>query len=116
MGKYDDAKASFDKALKMSEESNQSAEIKANARLFGHFNPARVALGKNDLAMAKSEAAAFQTGAEASKNANQLKIAHSLNGSIALAEKNYDKALTELAQAIRRTPGSLTAVPVSGQG
>jgi len=107
MGKYDDAKASFAKALKMSEESNQSAEIKANARLFDHFNSARVALGKSDLATAKSEATAFQTGAEASKNANQLKVAHSLNGSIALAEKNYDKALAELAQANQQNPQDL---------
>jgi len=107
MGKYDEAKELFARALKMTEDSNQSPEIKANTRLFDHFNLARVALGKKDLATAKSEAAAFQKGAEASKNPNQTKVAHSLNGSIALAEKDYDKAIAELAQANSQNPQDL---------
>lgn len=105
-GKFDDAKEQFARALKMTEESNQSQEIKDNAKLFNHFNLARVALGKKDLATAKNEAEAFQKAA-AANNPNQQKQVHSLNGMIALAEKDYGKAITELAQANQQNPYDL---------
>jgi tetratricopeptide (TPR) repeat protein len=107
MGKYDEAGALFARALKMTDDSNQSQEIKNNTRLFDHFNLARVALGKKDLSTAKNEAEAFRKGAEAAKNPNQLKLAHSLLGSIALSEKDYDKAIAELAQANQQNPQDL---------
>src|SRR6267142_99426 len=106
-GKYDEAKELYARALKMTEDSNQSQEIKNNTRLFDHFNQARVALGKKDLATVKTEAEAFGKGAEASKNPNQQKQAHSLAGMIALAEKDYDKAIAELAQANQQNPQDL---------
>ena len=105
-GKYDEAKDLFARALKMTEESNQSQAIKDNAKLFNHFNLARVALGKKDLATAKTEAEAFQKGADA-KNPNQVKQSHSLNGMIALEEKAYEKAIAELAQANQQNPYDL---------
>lgn len=105
-GKYDEAKELFAKALKMTEDSNQSQAIKDNTKLFSHFNLARVALGKNDLATAKNEAEAFQK-ATAPSNANQQKQVHSLNGMIALAEKDYTKAISELAQANQQNPQDL---------
>ncbi|HXM34385.1 MAG TPA: tetratricopeptide repeat protein [Pyrinomonadaceae bacterium] len=107
MGKYDEAKALFARALKMTEESNQSPEIKNITRLFDHFNSASVALAKKDLATAKNEAEAFKKGAEASNNPNQLKQAHSLIGSIALEEKDFDKAIAELAQSNQQNPRDL---------
>src|SRR5688572_6674088 len=55
MGKFDDAKAQFEKGLKMAQASGLSPEIKDNARLFHHYNLARVALGKKDLPAAKRE-------------------------------------------------------------
>ena len=105
-GKYDEAKDLFARALKMTEESNQSQAIKDNAKLFNHFNLARVALGKKDLATAKTEAEAFQKGADA-KNPNQVKQSHSLNGMIALEEKAFEKAIAELAQANQQNPYDL---------
>ena len=39
MGKYDEAKALFDRLLKMTDESTLSADIKDNARLFHPFQP-----------------------------------------------------------------------------
>ncbi|HXD29489.1 MAG TPA: tetratricopeptide repeat protein [Pyrinomonadaceae bacterium] len=105
-GKYDEAKELYAKAAKMIEESNQSQAIKDNAKLFSHFNLARVAIGKNDLAAAKNEADAFQKAA-APNNPNQQKQVHSLNGMIALAEKDYNKAIAELAQANQQNPQDL---------
>ncbi len=107
MGRHDDAKASFDRSLKMTEESNLSQEIKDNARLFHHYNLARVALGQKDYATAKSEAEMFRKGTERLKNPFQIKQAHQLAGMIALAEENYDGAIAELQQANLQNPYDL---------
>jgi tetratricopeptide (TPR) repeat protein len=116
MGKYDEAKALFERGLKMTEDSSLSQEIKDNTRLFQHYNLARVALGKKDFATAKTEAEAFRTGTEAAKNPFQTKQAHELIGMIALEEKDYDKALGELQQANQQNPYDLYRLCQAYQG
>ena len=91
----------------MTEDSSLSQEIKANARFFQHYNLARVALGKKDLATARTEAESFRKGTEAAKNAVQIKQAHQLLGMIALEEKDNDKAVAELQQANQQNPYDL---------
>ncbi len=107
MGKPDQAKAEFDKGLKLVQASDLSEGIKNNAALVSHFNLARVAVAKKDFATAKQEADEYRKGAEATKNPAQAKNAHSLDGIIALAEKNYDKAIEELKQANAQNPQDL---------
>jgi tetratricopeptide (TPR) repeat protein len=107
MGKYDEAKAQFERLLKMTLDSTLSQGIKDNAKLFHHFNLATVALGKKDNATAKTETEDFRKGAEASKNPAQVRLAHQLAGMIALAEKDYDKAIAELQQANQQNPQDL---------
>jgi tetratricopeptide (TPR) repeat protein len=104
MGKPDQARAEFERGLKLVEGSNLSSEIKDNARLVSHYNFARVAVGKKDFAAAKSEADQYRKGASVSKNPLQAKNAHELDGIIALAEKDWDKAIAELAQANPQNP------------
>jgi tetratricopeptide (TPR) repeat protein len=104
MGKYDEAKVQFEKLLKMTQDSSLSQEIKDNAALFHHYNLARVALGKKDLATAKTESSAFMNGV---KNPLQTKQAHQLMGLIAMEEKDYDKAVAELKQANQQNPYDL---------
>ncbi len=116
MGKFDEATAAFERALKITEESDLSAEIKANAKRFQHYNLATVALGKNDIAAAKKEAEEFSKGAEASKNPGQIRQAHELAGMIALAEKDYDKAIAELEQASQQNPNNLYRMAKAYQG
>jgi len=99
MQKQDAAAKEFDRSLQLVEDSNLSQELKNNATLQHHFNAASVAIGKKDLAAAKSHAEEFRKGAEARKNDAQLKQAHELAGRIALAEKDNAKAITELEQA-----------------
>ena len=101
----------------MTDDSNLSQEIKDNARLFHHYNLARVALGKKDLATAKTEAEAFRKGTEPLKNPFQTKQAHELMGMIALEEKDYDKAVSRAATGQPAEPlRSLSPVPgLSGQ-
>jgi tetratricopeptide (TPR) repeat protein len=107
MGKLDDARKAYEQALKTTTDSNLSQKNKDNAALFHHYNLARVAIAKKDLATAKTETETFRKGAEAAKNANQLKPAHELAGRIALEEKNYEPAIAELAQANQQNPDVL---------
>jgi len=116
MGKAAEARALFDRALKTMEDSDLSQQIKDNARVFQHYNLARVALAKKDATTAKSEAAAFREGAEASKNPFQIRQAHELAGTIALQEKQYDTAIAELQQASLQNPYNLYRLGQAYQG
>ncbi|HEX5889959.1 MAG TPA: tetratricopeptide repeat protein [Pyrinomonadaceae bacterium] len=116
MGKPDDARKAYEQALKTTTDSNVPQENKDNAALFAHYNLARVAIAKKDLATAKTETETFRKGAEARKNANQQKQAHELAGRIALEEKNYDTAISELAQANQQNPDVLYLLGLSYKG
>ena len=116
MGKADDALAQYEKALKMVQGSNLSDGIKQNNERFIHYNRGRVALVKKDLAKAKSEADTFQKAVEASGGAFQKRLAHELLGTIALAEKDYDKAIAELQQANQQNPQDLYRLGKAYQG
>jgi len=107
MPKYDLAAQQFDRSLQMVEGSTLSQEIKDNAKLLHHYNLAGLAISKKDYAAAKSHTAAYRQGAEASKNPAQLKLAHELAGRIALAQKEYDTAISELHQANQQDPRNL---------
>ena len=116
MGKYAEAKEQFERLLKLTEGSGLSQEIKDNTKRFHHYNLATVALGMKDYATAKAEAEEFRKGAEASKNPAQVKQAHQLAGMIALAEKDYDKAIAELQQANQQNPQNLYRLCQAYQG
>jgi tetratricopeptide (TPR) repeat protein len=116
MGKYDEAKKAYEAALKMNNESTLSQQLKDNAALFHHYNLARVALGKKDLATAKTETETFKTGAEAAKNSLLIKQSHELAGMIALQEKNYDTAIAELTQSNQQNPSNLYLLGQAYQG
>ena len=112
-GKADAARAEYDRGVKLVEDSTLSAEIKANQALVHHYNLARVAVVKKDLAAAKREADAYRPGASHSKNPFQAKFAHELDGIIALAEKDYDRAIAELQQANPQDPYNLYRLGVA---
>ena len=116
MGRFDAAQKAYEDALKTTNSANVSQQNKDNAALFHHYNLARVAIAKKDLATAKTETETFRKGVEAAKNANQLKQAHELAGRIALEEKNYDAALTELGQANQQNPDVLYLIGLTYQG
>jgi tetratricopeptide (TPR) repeat protein len=115
-GKYDQAKAQFDKIVSIVDASSLSPEVKENAKRFHHFNLARVALGKKDRATAQSEAEEFGKEAEAKQNPGQVRQAHALAGMIALQENDYDKALAELPQANLQDPYNLYRLGQAHQG
>ncbi len=107
MQRYDLAQQQFDRSLQLIESSSLSQEIKDNAKLLHHFNLAALSIAKNDYSAAKSHTQEYRAGAEASRNPGQLKLAHELAGRIALAEKDYDMAITELDQANDQDPRNL---------
>jgi tetratricopeptide (TPR) repeat protein len=110
------AKQQFDRSLQLIEGSSLSPEIKDNAKLLLHFNLAGLDLSKKDYAAAKLEAEEFSKGATLSKNPAQLKQAHELTGRIALAEKDYEKAIAELQQANLQDPRNLYRLSEAYQG
>jgi len=116
MGKLADAKQAYEQALKTTLDSNQSKEIKDNTSLFHHYNLARIAIEQKDLPTAKKETDEFRKGAETAKNSNLIKLAHELAGRIALQEKNYDAAISELAQANAQNPEVLFLTGEAYQG
>ena len=107
MQNYALAKQHFERSLELTEGSGLSSEIKNNAKLGHHFNLTAIAIGNKDYVAAKSHAAEYRAGAEASKNSAQIKLAHELAGRIALAEKDYDTAIAELDQANQQDPANL---------
>ncbi|MBV9209536.1 MAG: tetratricopeptide repeat protein [Acidobacteria bacterium] len=116
LGKYDEAKAVFERALKLTQDSTLSQEIKDNTKLFHHYNLATVAVGKKDITTAKAEAEEFRKGVEAKKNPAQTRLSHELAGIIALAEKDYDKAIAELQQSNMQNPQDLYRLSLAYQG
>jgi tetratricopeptide (TPR) repeat protein len=115
-GKPDQAKKEYEAGAALVQASNLSQAIKSNTALVLHYNLARVAAAKKDFATAKKEADAFRQGAAASNNPNQVKNAHELDGLIALAEKDYDKAIAELSQANQQNPQDFYRICVAYQG
>jgi tetratricopeptide (TPR) repeat protein len=115
MQHYDVAQQQFDRSLEMIEGSSLSQAIKDNAKLLHHFNLTALAIAKKDYVAAKSHAQEYRAGAEATKNPGQLKLAHELAGRIALAEKDYDTAITELGQANEQDPRNLYRLSLAFQ-
>jgi tetratricopeptide (TPR) repeat protein len=99
MGKPAQAQAMYEQAVKLADGSTLPDAIKANIHLFQHNNLARVALARKDVATARQEADAFAKVALASGAPGQVRQAHELASMIALQEKNWDAAISELQQA-----------------
>ena len=116
MGKFADAKQAYEQTLKMTLDSNQSKEIKDNASLFHHYNLARIAIAQKDLETGKKETDEFRKGADAAQNSNLIKLGHELAGRIALQEKNYDSAISELAKSNTQNPAVLFLTGEAYQG
>jgi tetratricopeptide (TPR) repeat protein len=115
-GKPDQAQKRYQQALDLQLNSNISPEAKEDASLAHHYNLGRVALARNDLPTAKSEAAEYLKGAEAKQNSTRTKQAHELAGTIALKEKNFDQAISELEQANQQSPYAIYVLALAHQG
>jgi tetratricopeptide (TPR) repeat protein len=106
-GKPAEAFKRFEQAVQVVDASQLSPEVKENSKLLHRYNAARVAIASGDLAKARSENEAFMREAEAKKNPFQVRLGHEVAGMIALAEKNWDGALTHLGEANLQDPANL---------
>jgi tetratricopeptide (TPR) repeat protein len=117
-GKPKEAGKHYQQALDLVTGSSLSQEVKEDGKLASHYNVSRVALKTGDLKTAKAEAAEYLNGATAKQNDFRIRQAHQLNGMIALQEKDFDHAISELAQANQQDPYVLysTALAYRGKG
>jgi tetratricopeptide (TPR) repeat protein len=116
-GQLDQAAKRFQQARDLQVNSTTlPADVKEDAKLGDHYNLARLALAKKDVAAAKTHADAYQQGAESKKNEFRIQQAHELNGTIAIAEKNYDIAIGELEKASQQDPYVIYQLAVSYEG
>jgi tetratricopeptide (TPR) repeat protein len=117
-GRADEARKRYDQSLALVSKSGFPAEVKGDVTLADHYNKARVALARNDLATARSEAAEYMQGAEAKRNDFRVRQAHELSGIIAQQEKRFDDAIAELAKANQLDPYVIymTALAYRGKG
>jgi tetratricopeptide (TPR) repeat protein len=117
-GRVDEARKRYDQSLALVTASGFPAEVKEDVKLADRYNKARVALAKNDLTTAKSEAAEYLKGAEAKQNDFRVRQAHALAGMIAQREKRFDDAIGELGKANAQDPYVIyvTALAYQGKG
>ena len=75
-----------------------------------------MAIVRKDLKTAQAEADAYRKGAEAGRNPNQVRLTHDLAGMIALAGKDFDKAIAEFKQSNLQNPYNLYRLSLAYQG
>ena len=103
-GRWDAARGRYKRAHDLVAASGVAPGVKEDDLLASHHDAARLAIAANDLAAARREAAAYFSGATARKDDVRIRQAHLLNGLVALAEKQFDRCLSELAQADQEDP------------
>lgn len=103
---HDAAMYAFDRSLKMSEASDLSDVNKANARVQRKYEQAEIAIAKKQFHDARRLAGEY--AAEATRNLFQKQQAHELAGRIALAQKDYATAISELQEANQQNPLNLS--------
>jgi len=110
------AESVFKKAVQLVEGSDRTEEVKGNWRRGYLYNISRTALIRGSIDEARTAAAEYKQQVEAINNPLQIRLAHQLAGMIALAEDDFDTALTELEQANLQDPYNLYRLGLAYQG
>jgi tetratricopeptide (TPR) repeat protein len=103
-GKYKEALDKFQKSVDVFNNSASSQALKDNVKLGLLFNEGQVAMKEKNLTEASEKAEQFMNGVKAINNDNQIRLAHELMGTIALAQNKYDDCLSHLSQANQQNP------------
>jgi tetratricopeptide (TPR) repeat protein len=117
-GRLDEAQARYAEAVAAIEKARVPDEVKEATRRNHLFEQGRLAAAKHDLATARARAGEYAAKVAVRKAPFEVRQQHELAGLIALAEKRYDAAAKELAQAGQQDPRILylTAVAFRGAG
>ena len=86
------------------EKSELAHEVKENNRRLNLYNLGRIALATGKIDEAKKLAEEFSIKSEKANSTFQIWLAHSLNGSIALAENDNKKAISEFGKSNLQNP------------
>jgi len=105
--RIDAAERQFGRSLDLVERSSLADDAKQDTRLAAIYNRGRIALARGDLAAARGAAQAYSKGAEERHNLFRVRQAHELTGLVALAEQEYDQAISHLGQANQQDPAVL---------
>lgn len=104
-GDFPAAEGRYRRAIEVVESApTVAAANKENQRRLAIYNSAKVALAKSDLVAAKAQSKLLAEKVAASGSPFQRRLAHEIAGRIALAEKQWDKAIAELEHANRLDP------------
>jgi tetratricopeptide (TPR) repeat protein len=115
-GQPDQAGEEFKTQLDLIDKANVPPEVKDGVHRNRLFDEARVLLAKNDIAGAKAKSKTYATQVAAKKIPFEMRQQHELVGTIAIAEKNYALAVTELQQANQQDPRVLYHLAIALQG
>lgn len=115
-GQADLAAAQFKAQLEASARSSAPEETRAQVRRNALYDQARVALARRDVAAAKVVARSYRTQVAAHQVPFEVRQTHELAGLIALAEKSYAVAATELARADQQDPRVLYQLALALDG
>jgi lipopolysaccharide biosynthesis regulator YciM len=91
-------------------------EVKQATRRTHVFEEGRVAVARNDLATAKAKSAEYARQVAPKKRPFEVRAQHELAGMIALAEKDYATAVTELQAANQQDPRILYFLALATKG
>ncbi len=115
-GRVDSAQARYQHARDLVAASSLSAVQKQDGDLVTHYNMARVALARHNVAMAQVDAVPMTQAVAAGRNGDRVRQAHELNGLLALEMQQYDQSLVDFARADRQNPAVLYAMALAYQG
>ncbi|HXW07396.1 MAG TPA: tetratricopeptide repeat protein [Vicinamibacterales bacterium] len=115
-GRPAEALAKYQEAVAVIEKAPVPDEVKEATRRTHVFEEARVAVATNDLATAKARAAEYARQVAPKKRPFEVRAQHELAGMIALAEKDYATALTELQAANQQDPRILYFLALASKG
>ena len=103
-GKLDEAQAKFAKAVEVMAQAGVPTAVKEATKRNSLFNLARVDLARKDLAAAQAKSKEYAEKVAAKQLPFEVRQSHELTGLVALAEKDYQKAITKLKQANQQDP------------
>lgn len=114
--RIDEAKAKYEEALQVMENSGLSEEVIENGRRTYLYNMTRVELRQEDMAAAENHAIEFESKARELNNANQLRLAFELHGMVALANAEYNAALKHFQQTNLQDPYNIYRLALAYDG
>jgi tetratricopeptide (TPR) repeat protein len=115
-GNFIDSFKTLEQASNQVERSNLSTEEKRVYNQAVLSSKAAIAVRRGDLKTAKILAGNLKAFADSAKHPGWNRSVHSLAGEIALKEKRFDDALSELAQATQQNPNTFYLMAEAYQG